>query len=163
MERRTGVDDELPGYEDAQSGTLESMELEDDEGMGGIHGPFQPNQFRSTPNWSFDSLNNDDQEMQGMTQIIAAPPGSDQDQDEDLFEDGVDGTSSKAASLASSGRGRLADFTEDEGTTVGTFGTPLRRGSPDELQTLIPPDLEESDGPVAELPAPQGEDMFKMD
>ena len=160
VERRTGVDDELPGYEVPQSGTLESMELEDNEGIGGIHAQFPANPYRSTPNWSFDSLNAD-QEMQGMTQIIAAPPGSDQDQDEDLFDDGVSG---KAASSPSSGRDRiLVDFAEDEGTTAGAFGTPARRSSPEELDTLIPPDLEEPDELVAELPAPQGEDMFKMD
>ena len=158
-ERRTGVDDELPGYEGSELGTLEHMELEED-GIGEIHGPFPATPFRSTPNWSFDSINNADQEMQGMTQVIAAPPGSDQDQDEDLFDEGMSG---KAASSPSSGRGRyLADFAEDEGTTAGAFGTPVRRGSPEELETLIP-DLEESDEPVAELPAPQGEDMFKMD
>jgi len=160
-ERRTGVDDELPGYEGPQPGMLESMELEEDEGIGGIHGPFAATPYRSTPNWSFDNLTNADQEMHGMTQVIAAPPGSDQDPDEDLFDDGV---SAKAASSPSSGRGRLlADFAEDEGTTAGAFGTPVRGGSPEELEALIPPDLEECDRPVAELPAPHGEDMFKMD
>ncbi len=160
VERRTGVDDELPGYEGPQPDTLESMELEEDEGIGGIHGPFPATSFRSTPNWSFDNLSNADQEMQGMTQVIAAPPGSDQDQNEDLF----DGMSGKAASSPSSGRGRLlADFAEDEGTTAGAFGTPVRSGSPEDVETLIPPDLEESDGAVAELPPPQGDDIFKMD
>ncbi len=160
-ERRTGVDDELPGYEGPQPGTMETMELEEDEGIVGIHGPFPATPYRSTPNWSFDSLNNADQEMQGMTQIIAAPPGSDQDPEEDLFDDGM---SAKAASSPSSGRDRLlADFAEDEGTTAGAFGTPARRGSPEDLETVIPPDLEDPDEPVAELPAPQGEDMFKMD
>ena len=160
VERRIGVDDELPGYEGSQQGALESMELEEDEGIGGIRAQFPATPYRSTPNWSFDSLSGD-QDMQGMTQIIAAPPGSDQDQDEDLFDDGASG---KAASSPSSGRGRLlADFAEDEGTTAGAFGTPVGRGSLEELETLIPPDLEEPDELVAELPAPQGEDMFKMD
>ena len=163
VERRIGVNDELPGYEDPQPGIMEGMGLEEDGEIGGMHGPFVPSQFRSSPNWSFDSLNNTDQEMQGMTQIIAAPPGSDQDNDEDLFEDRAGTTSSKAASLASSGRSRFADFAEDEGTTAGAFGIPAHMGSSDELQTLLPPDIEESEEPVTELPAPQGEDMFKMD
>ncbi len=158
--RRTGVDDELPGYSENSGdvmmhSTLESMEVDDvDEGIADMNGNFNLAQG-THQRWSFSGLSNLGDDMQGMTRV-AAPPGSEGD-DEDLFDD----DSNKANSPSDDGR-QLADFADDEGTTSGAFG-PFQSGS-SPVQD-IPPPLEEfeDDLAVAEVRLTDGEDMTKVD
>lgn len=151
---RTGIDDDdpadaLPGYSaqdprgtldprGLQEGTLESMEVDDDEGIGmdeGLHyhGPFPYSSYRSEePTWGFGSNG----------QAPSAPPAS---EEEDLF---ADDSSTKVAksSVSDSLENRMADFNDDEGTTDGPFSTPPR----DDMSLLdIPPHMDEEDEPVA--------------
>lgn len=159
VQRRTGVDDELPSY--SQNGinalgnsTLESMEVDDlDEGIADMHGSFHPAQVRDQ-HWSFSGLDDD---MSGLTQRVAAPPASEGD-DEDLFDD----DSNKANSPSDDGR-RLADFADDEGTTSGPFGPFLQRGS-SPMQDVPPALVDyEDELAVAEVRLTDGEDMTKVD
>ncbi|KAA6411401.1 MAG: ubiquitin C-terminal hydrolase [Lasallia pustulata] len=159
------ADDVLPGYSmDLRAGeqTLESMEMDEESGAG-IHSSLGTS-FGPT-NWSFAGLPNGDGEhgMAGISQVTVLPPGSDQGDDEDLF----DGASNKAASSAGlsddEGTRILTDFADDAGTTHGAFGTPLisREGTP--VQE-VPPALEmvESDNePAAEVRL--HEDVFEME
>lgn len=155
---RSGADEgELPGYylNGPNEQTLEGMDLVEDEGISCLdHGPMT---IYDRPSWSFESLGMDDM---GMTQIIAAPPGSDQAQDEGLF----DGASDKAAGgssiggLSQEGNRILADFGEDQGTISGFAGTPRSRmGTP--VDDIPPPLLgeDEDDSPVAEVRLDEGE------
>lgn len=154
--RNGAVDSELPSYY-AVTGeqTLEGMDMEDDEGVAGLdHGSLT---LYDRPSWSFDNLN--------MSQIIAAPPGSDLAPEEGLF----DGASDQAAGgssiggLSEEGNRILADFGEDQGTISGFAGTPQSRmGTP--VDDIPPPLLvdDEDDGPVAEVHLEEGEGL-KMD
>lgn len=159
---RNGADDtELPSYYTATGEqTLEGMDVEEDEGIAGLgDGPLT---IYERPLWSFDNLRMDGM---GMSQIIAAPPGSDLAPEEGLF----DGASDKAAGgssiggLSDEGNRILADFGEDQGTISGFAGTPQSRmGTP--VDDIPPPLLagEEDDGPVAEVHLEESEGS-KMD
>lgn len=145
--RRTGVDDDLPSYSENFEDqtirpTLESMEVDDDEGIAGI----------SMPTWSFTGISSP-HEMQSLSHEIIAPPGS--DVEEDLFSD----ESNKAISPTSDDGGRLNDFRDDEGTTSGVFG-PHRSGSTPVQD--VPPLLEDYDDHVAEVRL-ENEEMLKLD
>lgn len=176
---RTGVDDDLPSYsysvsnaDDQPAGTLESMEMdEDDEAIADIGDDYSTHVFGNhdaSTNWSFAGLSTADEEMTGMRQRIAAPPGSDQDGEEDLFDE----DSTKAVSPSSDSDRHIADFAEeqgpqlpsfadDEGTTSGAFG-PYRSGSTP-VQDVPPLVEEEYDDPaVAEVRVAEGE-MFRLD
>ena len=159
------ADDVLPGYStDLRAGeqTLESMEMDEESGAG-IHSSLGTS-FGPT-NWSFEGVPNGDGEhsMAGISQVTVLPPGSDQGDDEDLF----DGASNKAASSAGlsddAGTRILTDFADDTGTTHGAFGTPLisREGTP--VQE-VPPALEmvESDNEPA-MDVRLHEDVFEME
>lgn len=172
---RTGVDDDLPSYsfsvsnvDDQAAGTLESMEMdEDDEAIAGFGDHYSTTPFNDT-NWSFAGLSTADEEMTGMTQRIAAPPGSDQDGEEDLFDE----DSTKAVSPSSDSDRHITDFVDeqgpqlpsfadDAGTTSGAFG-PYRSGSTP-VQDVPPLVEEEYDDPaVAEVRVAEGE-MFRLD
>lgn len=160
-QRRTGVDDELPCYSENSvdtlvHSTLESMEVDDvDEGIADMSGSFHLAQG-THQRWSFSGLSNPGDDNPGMTQRVAAPPGSEGD-DEDLF----DSDSNKANSPSDDGR-RLADFADDEGTISGAFG-PFQPGS-SPVQD-IPPPMEDFDEElaVAEVRLTDGEDMTKVD
>lgn len=174
---RTGVDDDLPSYsysvsnaDDQPTGTLDSMEMdEEDEAIADIGDDFATNAFGNHgTGWSFAGLSTGDEEMTGMTQQIAAPPGSDQDGEEDLFDE----DSTKAVSPSSDSDRHITDFGEehgpqlpsfadDEGTTSGAFG-PYRSGSTP-VQDVPPLVQEEYDDPaVAEVRVSEGE-MFRLD
>ena len=174
---RTGVDDDLPSYsfsvsnaDDQPAGTLESMEMdEEDEAIADIGDDFSNNTFGNHgQSWSFAGLSTTDEEMTGMTQRIPAPPGSDQDGEEDLFDD----DSNKAVSPSSDSDRQITDFaeeqgpqlpsfTDDEGTTSGAFG-PYRSGSTP-VQDVPPLVQEDYDDPaVAEVRVAEGE-MFSLD
>ena len=148
---RTGIDDELPAYSTIdprglQEETLDNMEMDgdEDEAIAGMHGPFPNNPYSRSPQWSFDQLTETDY---GETQLIAAPPASEGDgEDEDLF---AENSSTKVAnSSGSDGDGnRMADFNDDEGTTNGAFGTPPRGSTP----MLDVPLMQDHEEPVAEV------------
>ena len=159
--RRTGVDDELPSYSEnpvptLEDSTLESMEVDDvDEGIADMQGSF--NLAEGThQRWSFSAISNLGDEMPSLMQRVAAPPGSEGD-DEDLFDDD---DSNKANSPSDDGR-QLADFADDEGTTSGAFGSFQRGNSP--VQD-IPPALQfEDELAVAEVRLTDGEDLTRVD
>ncbi len=157
---RNGIEDPdnvLPGYYSSASGeqTLEGMDLEEDEGIGGLeHGPMT---IYDNPSWSFDNLRMDN--MGGLSQVIVAPPDSDLTGEGELFEG--DAASDKAAG-GSSVDGEieehnriLADFGEDQGTISGFAGTPQSRmGTP--VDDIPPPllsgdDDDDDNMPVAEV------------
>ncbi|KAL9029141.1 MAG: hypothetical protein Q9196_002587 [Gyalolechia fulgens] len=153
--RRTGVDDDLPGYpgqalDGTQEPTLETMDL--DEGIGDIYEPlnhFVPAGLHQS--WSFSQVPNGSEQLQ----VVRAPAASEDGSEENLF----DGDSTKAASSPPSEVGdRLADFAEDEGTTSGAFGPSIRGDTPIQVE---PPLMSDEDGPVAEVTPPKGEPMFK--
>ena len=159
---RKGIDDDdpvdgLPSYSaqdprgtlnprDLQERTLESMELDEDEGIGGMdegsqtnwHGPLQ----YENPTWAFGS--------NGRAPVHNSPHGSGEEgegPDEDLF---ADDSSTKVAksSISDNIENRMADFNDDEGTTSGFLGTP-----PHEILPLldVPPAPDEAEQPVAEV------------
>ncbi|KAL9017113.1 MAG: hypothetical protein Q9185_005573 [Variospora sp. 1 TL-2023] len=155
--RRTGVDDDLPGYsgrelDGVHESTLETMDLDHgDEGIADIYAPLE--QYVSggpqlRPSWSFTQLDNDESEQ---LQVVRAPVTSEDGSAENFF----DGDSTKAASSPPSEVGdRLADFAEDEGTTSGAFGPAIREETPIQVE---PPLINDEDGPVAEVTPPTGE------
>ena len=156
---RKGIDDndlveDLPAYSvrdqqrtlnprELQRGTLESMEMDEDEGisMEESVGPSWQGAHtlrEDRPQWSFGSngtapANNSPRESGG------------EGEDEDLFAD--EGSSTKVAksSATRSDSNRMADFQNDEGTTHGMFGTPPQ----DTIPLLDVPEAEEP--PVAEV------------
>jgi len=145
------VKTELTSYYSSVPGeeTLEGMDLEEDEGISGLdHGQMT---IYDQPSWSFDSLGVNDM---GMTQMIAAPPGSDLAPEEGLFDTASDRAAdgSSIGGLSDEGNRILADFGEDQGTISGFAGTPRSRmGTPVDD---IPPALlgeDEDDAPVAEV------------
>ncbi|KAI4162188.1 MAG: hypothetical protein LQ342_004208 [Letrouitia transgressa] len=150
-QRRTGVDDELPSYTTLDmDGKDTQLTTDVDEGYADISGHLHS----IRPQWSFNGINQDEDNLDHV-QTIRAPPGSD-DGDEGLF----DGDSNKAASTPDSEpSARLAiDFIEDEGTTSGAFDRPMRGDTPVQVE---PPLLDEEDEPIAELTPPDGDPMFK--
>lgn len=149
--RNEVVKTELTSYYSSVPGeeTLEGMDLEEDEGISGLdHGQMT---IYDQPSWSFDSLGVNDM---GMTQMIAAPPGSDLAPEEGLFDTASDRAAdgSSIGGLSDEGNRILADFGEDQGTISGFAGTPRSRmGTPVDD---IPPALlgeDEDDAPVAEV------------
>lgn len=158
--RRTGVDDDLPGYsgrelDGVHESTLETMDLDHgDEGIADIYAPLE--QYVSggpqlRPSWSFTQLDNDESEQ---LQVVRAPVTSEDGSAENFF----DGDSTKAASSPPSEVGdRLADFAEDEGTTSGAFGPAIREETPIQVE---PPLINDEDGPVAEVTPPTGEPPY---
>ncbi|KAL8973222.1 MAG: hypothetical protein Q9197_002448 [Variospora fuerteventurae] len=158
--RRTGVDDDLPGYsgrelDGVHESTLETMDLDHgDEGIADIYAPLE--QYVSggpqlRPSWSFTQLDNDESEQ---LQVVRAPVTSEDGSAENFF----DGDSTKAASSPPSEVGdRLADFAEDEGTTSGAFGPAIREERPIQVE---PPLINDEDGPVAEVTPPTGEPPY---
>lgn len=153
--KRTGVDDDLPGYPGQEADgplepTLETMDL--DEGIADIYEPlnhYVPTSLHQS--WSFSHVPNESEQLH----VIRAPAASEDGSEENLF----DGDSTKAASSPPSEVGdRLAEFAEDEGTTSGAFGPTLRGDTPIQVE---PPLMSDEDGPVAEVTPPKGEPMFK--
>ncbi|KAL6716978.1 hypothetical protein ACLMJK_004891 [Lecanora helva] len=158
---RKGIDDDdpvdsLPAYSmrdprgtlnprDLHEQTLESMEMDEDEGIGlddeprmGWTGPLQ----YENPTWAFGS--------NGRAPVQNSPRVSGEDGDapeEDLF---ADNSSTKVAKSSDTdlSDNRLADFNDDEGTTSGVFGTP-----PQDMMPLldVPPAVPEAEQPVAEV------------
>ncbi|KAL9102414.1 MAG: hypothetical protein Q9163_002435 [Psora crenata] len=133
-QRQMGVtDDEPPPYstiypKDMQTETLGGMDLDEDEGIGmedsdrtdmrggRAYGPFnQPH--REEPAWSFDNLNSDSNNDLSAPILHLPPPNSDVDADDD--RDSV-----KVGSATSDPDHRMADFADDEGTTMIPFETP---------------------------------------
>lgn len=158
-QRRTGVDDDLPGYSENSAdtlvrSTLESMEVDDgDEGIADMNGTSFNLAQGTHQRWSFSNLSNPGD----VTQRVPAPPGS-EDDTEDLFDD----DSIKANNSPSDDGRRLAEFVDDDGTTSGAFG-PFPPGSspvPD-----IPPPIEDFDEElaVAEVRLTDVEEMTKVD
>ena len=156
---RTGVDDELPAYSpiDPRStidpkdlhgeDTLESLENqeEDDEGIGEmsvIPGAFPLSPYGHEPSWSFGNA--------GSQSRPSAPPASEGggEDEEDLFNDAVSNKAVGSSSGDDDHRNRMADFTNDEGTTGDAFGTPVRDTTPVlDVQT----GMEDIDEPTAEI------------
>ena len=160
---RKGIDDDdpvdgLPDYSsdhprgtldprDLQEQTLEKMDVDEDEGIGGMdENPYSlwqgPLQYNDNPSWSFGSS--------GRAPVNNSPRGSGEDADgpdEDLFAD--DSSTKVAKSSVSEGfDNRLADFNDDEGTTSGFMnGTPPH----DTMPLMDVPPIEEADQPVAEV------------
>lgn len=161
---RTGVDDDLPSYSssmentaDQPHDTLESMEMdEEDEAICDIVDHPFPGGFHSNNSWSFANIRPSD-DLTSSTSRIAAPPGSDQDGDEDLFDD----DSNKAVSPSSDSDRQLPGFAEDEGTTSGAFGSGSYRSGSTPVQD-VPPPTQEYEDPVAEVRVAEGE-MFSLD
>lgn len=154
---RTGVDDDLPAYSisDPRStidpkdlhgeDTLESLEnQEDDEGIGGmpvIHGAFPHSPYGHEPNWSFGNA--------GSHSRPSAPPASEGGgEDEDLWNDVASNKAVGSSSGDEDDRNRMADFTNDEGTTGDVFGTPVRDTTP---VLDVPTAMEDIDEPAAEI------------
>ena len=153
--RRTGVDDDLPGYsgqegDGTHESSLETMDL--DEGIADIYAPL--NHYVSDSlhqSWSFTQIPDQSEQLQ----VVRAPAASEEGSEENLF----DGDSTKAASSPPSEVGdRLAEFAEDEGTTSGAFGPTIRGDTPIQVE---PPLIGDEDGPVAEVTPPEGDPMFK--
>ena len=155
---RTGVDDDLPAYSpiDPRSTidpkdlhgevTLESLENqeEDDEGIGGmpaIQGTFPLSPYGHEPNWSFGNA--------GSHSRPSAPPASEGGgEDEDFWNDAVSNKAVGSSSGDDDDRNRMADFTNDEGTTGDAFGTPVRDTTP---VLDVPTGMEDIDEPAAEI------------
>ncbi len=156
---RKGIDDDdpvdgLPGYSardpqrtldprDLQERTLESMEVDEDEGIGGMddgsHGMWQGPLQTDNPSWAFGS--------NGQAPANNSPRGSVEDEDEDLFAE-HDSTRAARSSASDSLENRMADFNDDEGTTSGFLGTPPH----DTIPVLdVPPPIDEAEQPVAEV------------
>ena len=156
---RKGIDDndlveDLPAYSlrdnqrtlnprDLQGSTLESMEMDEDEGISmeenvGPSWQGAPMLGGDQPQWSFATVgtapaNNSPRESGG------------EGEDEDLFAE--EGSSTKVAKSSATGSdsNRMADFQNDEGTTHGMFGTPPQ----DTIPLLDVPEADEP--PVAEV------------
>lgn len=155
---RTGVDDDLPAYsisdprstidpKDLQGeDTLESLENqeEDDEGIGGItviHGAFPDSPFDNTPNWSFGNA--------GSQSRPSAPPASEGgDENDELWNDVASNKAVDSSTGDEDDRNRMADFTNDEGTTADVYGTPARVTTP---VLDVPTGMEDIDEPAAEI------------
>ena len=155
---RTGVDDDLPSYSSSMENTadhpretLEGMEMTDEDEAIDIANPFTNPVFHN--GWSFANIAPND-DRASTSHRIAAPPGSDQDGEEDLFDE----DSTKAASPSSDSDRQLPGFAEDEGTTSGAFG--YRSGSTPVQE--FPPPMEDYEDPVAEVRLAEGE-MFNLD
>ena len=138
VQRRTGVDDDLPSYStrvvDQQvPSTLEGMDLDDDdEAVADMNiAPLHSARFTPGANWTFANIESSmDDEMQGMTQRSTATPAS-ASEDEGLFS----GESNKAEAEGSSDEDRrFADFADDDqGTTSGAFRRAESPSSQDDL------------------------------
>lgn len=155
---RTGVDDDLPAYsisdprstidpKDLQGeDTLESLETqeEDDEGIGGMtgmHGAFPHNPYDHTPSWSFGNA--------GSNSRPSAPPTSEGGGDDDgLWNDVASNKAVGSSSGDEDDRNRMADFTNDEGTTTNVYGTPVRDTTP---VLDVSTGMEDIDEPAAEI------------
>ena len=156
---RTGVDDDLPAYapidprstidpkdlhgEDTLE-SLENQEDDDDEGIGGmpvIQGAFPLSPYSHEPNWSFGNA--------GSHSRPSAPPASEGGgEDEDLWNDAVSNKAVGSSSGDEDDRNRMADFTNDEGTTGDAFGTPVRDTTP---VLDVPTGMVDIDEPAAEI------------
>ena len=131
-----------------QEDTLESMEVDEDEGIAGMgesreaHPRWRGPVLYSSPPWSFNT--------RGVDPRHNSPHGSGEEgegADEDLF---ADDSSTKVAksSVSNSLENRMADFNDDEGTTSGVFGTP----PPDTIPLLdVPGPVDEAEFPVADV------------
>lgn len=154
---RTGVDDDLPAYtaedprqatldpKDLQGNTLESMEtddLEQDEGICGMGNIFGYGGQSRASNWSFEGLGDP-------YRVINATPTS--EVDEDLFAE--ENSSTKVANSSMSddegGNRLLADFGNDEGTTYDAYGTPPEQDTVPLLD--VPPLQEVEEAPVVDV------------
>ena len=139
---RKGIDDDdpaegLPAYSardpqstldlgDLQGETLESMELEEDEGIG--------MEEDVNPRWQGPHIlggNEPQWNWNGLAPANNSPRGSggEGQEDEDLF---ADDSSTKVAKSSGSEEdsNRMAEFHDDEGTTHGMFGTPPQDSIP---------------------------------
>ena len=143
----TTDDEELPPYcpvglhDITHTETLEGMDVDDDEGICLDEGNSSRRRGYGERVWSFEQLNEQEDENLGTHITHLPPPNSDAEDDKD---------SVKVGSVASSPRDRLAEFADDEGTTMAIFGTPPR----DQVPTMEGPWGEpgyEEDGDVAEI------------
>ena len=152
---RTGVDDDLPAYsisdprstidpKDLQGeDTLESLENQEevDEaigGMTGMHGAFPNSPYDHTPKWSFGNA--------GSHSRPCAPPAS--EGDEDLWNDIASNKAVGSSTGDEDDGNRMADFTNDEGTTADVYGTPARDTTP---VLDVPTGMDDIDEPAAEI------------
>ena len=126
------------------------MDLDEDEGIGGMGESIYGNFHQRQPSWGFG----DDVGNPPSTQMAAAPPGS----DEDLFEDESKSSPSSTRAARSGppsedGRDHNMRFLDDEGTTSGFLGTPEARTTPEDH--FISLEEEEADQPILHIPAPE--------
>lgn len=153
---RTGVDDDLPAYSenDPNTSTVDprglnmETDLDEDEGISMARGPL--NYVSPRSEWSFDRIPYGESE-----QITAAPHTS--DNEEDLFAGDNSSTKAAGSSFTNDDGDRMLDFQNDEGTTMGPFGTP-----PDEEVALdVPLMQDQEEEPVAEVMISENEE-FKI-
>ena len=156
--RTTNDDEELPPYSTvdlkdiSHTQTLEGMDVDEDEAIGmGVEDQPRTRSF-GDPVWSFNQLNEHEDEHLGTRVVHLPPPNSDAEEDRD---------SVKVGSEVSAPENRMADFADDEGTTMDVFGTPPR----DQLPAMESPWRQsgyEDDGEVAEVrvsPPPEEEEV----
>lgn len=155
---RTGIDDDLPAYSSVdpqklQNGvTLENMDMDEDEGVGGVE-DLDPHQsgynLHNGAQWSFNQLNDG-----STSQQLIVPPGSDIADDESIRH---------GSAFSGDGRNRMADFADDEGTISGVFGTPPE-GHEAMEETHFAGHSQYDDEPVAEVTVPGiGNEEGKME
>lgn len=150
---RTGVDDDLPAYSenDPNTSTVDprglnmETDLDEDEAISMARGPL--NYVSPRSEWSFDRLPYGENE-----QITAAPHTS--DNDEDLFAGDNSSTKAAGSSFTNDDGDRMLDFQNDEGTTMGPFGTP-----PDEVALDVPLMQDQEEEPVAEVMITENEEF----
>ena len=157
--RNDDVNEELPPYETVEmkdisnnTQTLEGMELDEDEDEGiGMRVANCPHtrgvyDLSETPAWSFNTLNNHDDDL-GTRIIYQKPPPN-----SDIGEGDNETVQVGSRSTLSQGRERMAALADDEGTIDNAaFGTP-----PPEAQLAVDApwesgDLDYEDAPVREV------------
>ena len=125
--RTNNDEEELPAYSTldmrdiSHTETLEGMDVDDDEAIGLDEGDHSRRRDFGEPAWSFQPLNDHEDEHLGTHIAHLPPPNSDAEDDKD---------SVKVGSATSSPRDRMAEFADDEGTTMDVFGTPPRNRTP---------------------------------
>lgn len=151
-------DDDLPPYETVEmkdiaehAETLEGMEVDEDEGIGmGLADSPHTRGIYTAPAWSFNNLNNHDDDLG--THIVHQPPPN-----SDTGEGDNDSVQVGGGSTLSDGGDRMAAFADDEGTVDNgalRFDTP-----PPEAQLGMDPpwdmgdmgDMDYEDAPVKEV------------
>ena len=145
--KTTNDDEELPPYSTvdlkdmSHAQTLEGMDVDEDEaiGMGGESRSRTMGYGEAV--WSFNQLNEHEDEHLGTRVVHLPPPNSDAEDDKDSVKVGSD---------VSNQENRMADFADDEGTTMDVFGTPPRDRLPVMESPWGQPGYED-DGEVVEV------------